>query len=93
MVVVFTIFVQENPPSVENCQLRIEPTWPASVSVPPFVPEQTVASAVTLPPTVVGLTVMIRCVETADAQVPLERVRPAVQHAACFLYTSDAAND
>ena len=48
----------------------IVPVWPAKVKVAPFVPEQTVASAVTVPPTEVGSTVIVAEAEFAAAHAP-----------------------
>ena len=68
---VFTIGVQVNPPSIDCSQLSTLPTSPERVSVPAFAPEQTVASEVTAPSTVAGLTVIVAEPEGTAAQTPL----------------------
>ncbi len=66
----FTIGVHEAPPFIENSHLTIEPVCPLNVSVPLFVPEQTEALLVTVPPTETGVTVIVALPEIALAQAP-----------------------
>ncbi len=56
--------------SVELSHLTILPVCPASVKVPEFVPEQTAALVVTVPPTVTGSMVRLAATEFAEAHVP-----------------------
>ena len=69
--VVFIICVHVRPPSVEDSHLTILPVAPTSVKVLPFAPEQTVALVLTLPPTDVGLMVIVAGAEVIEGQVPL----------------------
>ena len=70
VVVVFAILVVETKLSVELSQRTIDPVWPDKVKVPELEPEQTVASELTVPPTVDGLTVIVASEEFALAQLP-----------------------
>jgi hypothetical protein len=69
---VFTIGV----PAVEklssdDSQPVTAPIFPVKVSVPEFVPEQTVAAVFTAPPTDTVLTVIVAEVAFAEAHTPL----------------------
>ena len=65
-----TIGVVVTKLSSELSQLVMVPVFPASVKVPELDPEQTVASAVTVPPTETGSTVMVAAAEFAEEQTP-----------------------
>jgi hypothetical protein len=47
------------------------PVSPVRFIVAPFVPEQTVAAELTVPPTLTGVTVMVTEEEFTEAQLPL----------------------
>jgi hypothetical protein len=70
-VVVFAIAVQLVPPLVEDSQRITLPVFPLKVNVPLLVPEHTVASAPTVPPTETGFTVIVAADEFAALQTPL----------------------
>ena len=56
--------------SSELSQPVIVPVFPARVNVPEFVPEHTEASALTVPPTEAGSTVIVAAAEIAAEQLP-----------------------
>jgi hypothetical protein len=69
--VVFTIGVPAVAKlSKDDSQPVTLPVSPVKFRVPPFVPEQTVAEALTVPPTLTGVTVIVTEEELAEAQVP-----------------------
>lgn len=59
VVVVFAIGLQVRPPSVENSQRVIDPVCPDKVTDPLLVPLHTEIGVAVVPPTDVGLTVMV----------------------------------
>ncbi len=56
--------------SIELSHPEMVPVWPARVKVPLLDPEHTVASAVTVPPTDTGSTVIVAKVEVSSGQTP-----------------------
>jgi hypothetical protein len=68
--VVLAIGVQLAPPLVEDSQRIKLPVLPLNVSVPLLLPEHTVASAPTVPPTGTGFTVIVAADEFAILQTP-----------------------
>ncbi len=71
--VVFAILVNPvvKPAFVADCHLTIVPVFPDNVNVVEFVPVQTVAAPAMLPPTDVGLTVIVAVAEFAAVHAPL----------------------
>jgi hypothetical protein len=70
-VVVLAIGVQLVPPLVEDSQRITLPVFPLKVNVPLLLPEHTAASALTVPPTETGSTVIVAADEFAELQIPL----------------------
>ena len=73
MVVVFAILVtfEEKLDTVDDCHLTILPVCPLSVKLVLFVPVHTLAPPAIVPPTLVGLTMILSVVLFAAEQLPL----------------------
>ncbi len=67
----FSISVQEEKGSIEDCHLTIVPVRAPNVNKPLVLPEQMIVPPVTRPGAVVGFTVTVTGDELAEAQVPL----------------------
>src|SRR5665213_1156950 len=65
-VLIFAISTQVVP-STENCHFKTFPVCPVKLTVPLLVPEQTVELLPTLPPTDIGLTVIIAAFDSLVA--------------------------
>ena len=71
VVAVLLMVVQVVNGATELSHLTTLPVLPLSVNVPLVAPEQIVVPPLTLPPTLVGLTVTVVVLEVASGQVPL----------------------
>ncbi len=71
VVLVISVIVPVKSAVNELCHLVILPVLPLSVNVVEFVPEQIVADPAIVPPTLVGLTVMVAVPLFAAVQDPL----------------------
>src|SRR5665213_1179587 len=65
--VLLATFVSVLPPSVDDCQVIIFPTWPLKVIFPELLPEHTVSAPEVVPPTVVESIAIVTVLEF-DAQ-------------------------
>ena len=74
-VVMFDIGDHVLPPLMENSQRIIFPVKLERVNAPLFIPEHTVASGLTVPPTVVGFTVNVTMFVISDGQAPVNTQR------------------
>ena len=67
---VLAMLVQVVPPLIDFSQRVTFPVLPDKVKIPLLAPEQTVVPPLTVPPTLIGLTVIVAAAEKAALQVP-----------------------